>query len=254
MIFDSHAHYDDSAFDEDRDPLLAGMAEKGVGHIISVAAEYKSFNPILNICRKYDFCHPALGIHPNAAAELTPEIRPAFEKYFSDNKVVALGEIGLDYYYDEPSPEIQREAFIYQLELANRLELPVIIHSRDAAEETYEIIKAHLPGRRGVIHCFSSSVEMAREYVKLGFYIGIGGVVTFKNGKKLKEVATDIPLSSILLETDCPYLAPVPHRGERNDSSFIALVADEIASLRGISPEEVISETEQNAKRLFNIQ
>lgn len=253
MIFDSHAHYDDSAFDKDRHELLTGMAGKGVGHIITVAAEYKSFEPILNICRKYNFCHPALGIHPNAAAELTEDIRPEFEKYFQNKDVVALGEIGLDYYYDEPSPQIQREAFIYQLELANRYGLPVIIHSRDAAEETLEIIKAHLPEKRGVIHCFSSSVEMAREYVKLGFHIGIGGVVTFKNGKKLKEVAADIPLSSILLETDCPYLAPTPHRGERNDSSYIQLVAEEIAALRGITAAEVIEATEQNAKMLFNI-
>lgn len=253
MIFDSHSHYDDTAFDEDRYSLLSSMAENNVGHIICVAAEHKSFKPIQQMCDTFSFCHPAFGIHPENATDLTPECKLELEKLLADGSSVAVGEIGLDYHYDEPGPDLQREIFIYQLELANKFDLPVIIHSRDAAEETMNIIKEHLPNKRGVIHCFSSSVEIAKEYVKMGFYIGIGGVVTFKNGKKLKEVAAEIPLSSILIETDCPYMAPVPYRGERNDSRFLSYVAEEIASLRGITAEEVINATEQNAKKLFNI-
>lgn len=253
MIFDSHSHYDDSAFDEDRNELLGSMAAGGVGHIISVAAEWKSFDKIFDICSRFPFCHPALGIHPENALDLTAERRPVFEKMLQEKPPVAIGEIGLDYYYEDPPREIQKEAFIYQLELAKRFNLPVIVHSRDAAEDTLDIIRAHCPDRKGVIHCFSSSYEIAREYVNMGFLIGIGGVVTFKNGKKLKEVAANIPLSSILIETDCPYMAPTPHRGERNTSLLLPFVVSEIASLRGISDEEVISATEQNGKRLFGI-
>lgn len=253
MIFDSHSHYDDSAFDEDRNELLGSMSAGGIGHIISVAAEWNSFDKIFDICSHFSFCHPALGIHPEKALDLSAERRPIFEKLLQEKTPVAIGEIGLDYYYEDPPREIQKEAFIYQLELAKRFNLPVIVHSRDAAEDTLDIIRAHCPERKGVIHCFSSSYEIAREYVNMGFLIGIGGVVTFKNGKKLKEVAANIPLSSILIETDCPYMAPTPHRGERNTSLFLPFVVSEIASLRGISDDEVINVTEQNAKRLFGI-
>lgn len=253
MIFDSHSHYDDEAFDNDRDELLSSFAFNNIGNVIAACAEWKSIDKIIALCAKYDFIHPALGIHPNCAADLTPEKRVCLENLIESGKPIAIGEIGLDYYYDEPSPEIQREAFIYQLKLAERFNLPVIIHSRDAAEETLEIMKEFGPSKKGVIHCFSSSVEIANEYVKMGYYIGIGGVVTFKNARKLKEVAAAVPLNRILLETDCPYLAPVPHRGERNSSLFLPLVADEIAAIRGINADEVISVTEENAYRLFDI-
>ncbi len=254
MIFETHAHYDDPAYDEDRDYLLSHMAENGIGHIVCASAEWDSFEAIFDICNRYPFCHLTLGIHPSNSLELTAERRPVFEALIKDKKPVAIGEIGLDYHYDEPPREVQREAFIYQLKLAKEFDLPVIIHSRDAAEETFEIIKEYMPPKKGVIHCFSSSLELASEYVKLGFLIGIGGVVTFKNGKKLKEVAAGIPLESILLETDCPYLAPVPHRGERNSSLYIPLIAEEIAALRGITKDRVIEATEANAKKLFNIE
>lgn len=166
---------------------------------------------------------------------------------------MAVGEIGLDYYWDNESHDTQKKWFIRQLELARELDLPVIIHSRDAAADTLEIMKEHAKGLRGVIHCFSYSKELAREYVKMGFYIGIGGVVTFKNGKKLKEIAEEIPLDRILLETDCPYLAPVPFRGKRNSSLYIPYIAQEIANLKGITYEEVVAQTEENGKRLFGI-
>ncbi len=253
MIFETHSHYDDPAYDEDRDQLLSNMKDNGIGHIICASANFDDIGRILEICEQYPFCHLTLGVHPNYALQLTKEVRSELAALIKDKKPVAIGEIGLDYHYDEPSPEAQREAFIYQLELASKFELPVIIHSRDAAEETLEIMKKYDNPRKGVIHCFSSSYELAKEYTDMGYYIGIGGVVTFKNGRKLKEVAEKIPLESILLETDCPYLAPVPHRGERNSSLYIPLIAQEIADLRGISYEEVVSATENNAKRLFGI-
>lgn len=253
MIFDTHTHYDDSAYDDDRDSLLSSLAENNVGHIIAACAEFKSIPAIFSLCEKYPFFHLTLGIHPNNALDLTPDHRKELEKYIEDKKPIAIGEIGLDYYYDEPSPEIQREAFIYQLKLAEQYNLPVIIHSRDASEETLQIMKEYGPSKKGVIHCFSGSLETAEEYVKMGYYIGVGGVVTFKNGKKLKEVVANIPLERILLETDCPYLAPTPHRGERNSSLYLPYVVEEICNLTGKSLEEVIKTTENNAFTLFQI-
>ena len=250
MIFDSHSHYDDEAFDEDRDELLSSLNEKGVDKIISVASSWDSLEKVCDICHRYSFAYPALGIHPENATDLTPERVPLLEALIEKERPVAIGEIGLDYHYDEPPRDFQKEIFIYHLELAKKLNLPIIVHSRDAAEDTYETIKAHNPDRKGVIHCFSSSYEMAVKYVNMGYYIGIGGVVTFKNAAKLKEIAAKIPLSSILLETDCPYMAPVPFRGKRNDSSLLNYVAEEIASLRGITPEEVIETTYNNTCKL----
>lgn len=253
MIFDSHSHYDDEAFDEDRDLVLSGLKDKNVGDVIAAASSWNSIEKIKNISSKYSFVHPAYGIHPENALDLTEERKPLLEKIIYEEKPVAIGEIGLDYYWGEPSKEVQREAFIYQLELAQKFSLPIIVHAREAAEETFELIKAHNPEKRGVIHCFSSSYEMAVRYISMGYYIGIGGVVTFKNSAKLKDIAARIPLSSILIETDCPFMAPVPHRGKRNDSSLLIHVADEIASLRNITAEEVIEATDRNARNLFNI-
>lgn len=253
MIFDSHSHYDDEAFDADRDELLKSLREKGVGKIISCASSWDSLKKVTDICHNYSFAFPALGIHPENAMDLTPERRPVLEALIEKEQPAAIGEIGLDYHYDEPPRDLQKDIFVYHLELAKKFNLPIIVHSRDAAEDTYELIKAHNPDKKGVIHCFSSSYEMAVKYVEMGYYIGIGGVVTFKNAAKLKDIAARIPLSSILLETDCPYMAPVPFRGTRNDSSLIKYVAEEIASLRDITPEEVIETTYNNTCRLFNV-
>lgn len=253
MIFESHAHYDSSKFAEDREELLNSMQENGIGTIINVGATWKSVTTVLTLAKEYPFIYAALGLHPDEVGDLNEERFEFLRKQCQHEKVVAIGEIGLDYYWDNESHDVQKEWFIKQLHLARELDLPIIIHSREAAEDTLHIMKEHAKGLRGVIHCFSYSKELAEEYVKMGFYIGIGGVVTFKNGKKLKEIAAAIPLESILLETDCPYLAPEPHRGKRNSSLYIPHIAQEIANLRGITYEEVVAQTEQNGKDLFRI-
>lgn len=253
MIFDTHAHYDDEQFDEDRNELLVSMAENGVGTIVNVSASYASCERVTDMIKEYPFMYAAVGVHPDAAGDLDEESFARMKKLFARDKVVAVGEIGLDYYWDKESHDIQKKWFIRQLELARELGLPAVIHSREAAADTMEIMKKYAQGQKGVIHCYSYSREMAREYVKMGFYIGVGGVVTFKNARKLKETVEEIPIESIVLETDCPYLAPVPYRGKRNHSAYIRYVAEEVARLKGISCEEVIRQTEINAKKLYGL-
>ncbi len=253
MIFDSHAHYDSEQFDEDRDALLSSMTEHGVGTILNVGANWDSVTEAVELAHKYPHVYAAVGLHPDEVGVLDEERFAFLKEQCQKDKVVAVGEIGLDYYWDTESHEVQKTWFIRQLELARELDLPVVIHSREAAADTLEIMKEYGKGLRGVIHCFSYSLELAREYIKMGFYIGVGGVVTFKNGRKLKEIVEEIPLEKILLETDAPYLAPVPFRGKRNDSSYLTYVAKEIANLKGITAEEVIAQTEQNARELFDI-
>lgn len=253
MIFESHAHYDAHQYDEDRDELLATMQENGIGTIINVGASWKSIEEVPVLADKYPFIYAALGLHPDEVGDLNEERFALLKEKCQSDKVVAIGEIGLDYYWDKESHEVQKEWFIRQLNLARELDLPVIIHSRDAAEDTLAIMKEHAKGLRGVIHCFSYSKELATEYVKMGFYIGVGGVVTFQNGKKLKEVVQAVPLERILLETDCPYLAPVPYRGKRNSSLYIPYIAEAIAQLKGATYEEVVAQTERNAKELFGM-
>ena len=252
-IFDSHAHYDSQQFDEDREELLLSMEANGVGTIVNAGASWDSVTEVVELAQKYPFMYAAVGVHPDEVGALDDERFEYMKAQCKKDKVVAVGEIGLDYYWDNESHDVQKKWFIKQLELARELDLPVIIHSRDAAADTLEIMKEYGQGLRGVIHCFSYSIELAREYVKMGYHIGIGGVVTFKNGRKLKEIAAEIPLERILLETDCPYLAPVPFRGKRNDSHYISYVAQEIAELKGISYEEVVAQTEKNGKELFQV-
>lgn len=253
MIFESHAHYDSRKFDEDREELLNSMQENGIGTIINVGATWKSVTTGLELANQYPFVYAALGLHPDEVGDFNEERFEILKAECQKEKVVAVGEIGLDYYWDNESHDIQKKWFIRQLELARELDLPVIIHSRDAAEDTLKIMKEHAKGMRGVIHCFSYSKEMAEEYVKLGFHIGVGGVVTFKNGKKLKEVVEAIPIERILLETDSPYLAPEPHRGKRNSSLYLPHIAQMIADLKGLTYDEVVAQTEKNGKELFNI-
>lgn len=207
----------------------------------------------MELAEQYPFVYAALGLHPDEVGDLNEERFAILKEECQKEKVVAIGEIGLDYYWDHESHELQKKWFLRQLELAKELELSVIIHSRDAAEDTMKMMKEHAAGLRGVIHCFSYSKEMAEEYVKMGFYIGVGGVVTFKNGKKLKEVVEAIPLERILLETDCPYLAPEPYRGKRNSSLYLPQIAQAIADIKGVTYEEVVAQTEQNAKLLFGV-
>ena len=253
MIFDTHAHYDSEQFNEDREELLCSMEEQGVGTIVNVCASYASCERVTNMVQKYPFMYAAVGIHPDHVGSLNEETFAKMKELFSRDKVIAVGEIGLDYYWDNESHDLQKKWFIRQLELARELDLPVLIHSRDAAADTMEIMKAHAEGLNGVIHCYSYSREMAQEYVKMGFYIGVGGVVTFKNGRKLKETVAEIPLESIVLETDCPYLAPEPYRGKRNHSAYIRYVAETSAEIKGVTYEEVVAQTEENARKMYRL-
>ena len=253
MIFDTHAHYDDKQFDKDRDILLSSMKEKGVGIIVNSGASLESCKKTLELTDQYPFIYAAIGVHPDQVGELNEETFAWLKKQYGHKKVVAVGEIGLDYYWDNESHEIQKNWFVRQMELARELDLPVIIHSREAAADTFSILQKYGRGLRGAIHCYSYSVDQAREYVKMGFYIGVGGVVTFSSGRKLKEVVKEIPLTSILLETDCPYLAPTPNRGKRNSSENLHYVAGEIARIRGISTQEVEDVTESNARALYRL-
>ena len=253
MIFDSHAHYESEQFDADRDELLGSiLPQKGVCGVINMSAEYDSMEKTIALCDKYDYFYGAVGIHPECAADLPETWLEDVEKLLSHPKVVAIGEIGLDYYWEDSCPrERQKEVFIAQLELAKKYDLPVVIHDRDAHGDMMEILRKYKP--KGVIHCFSGSVELARESVALGMYIGLGGVVTFKNARHSVEVAKDIPLDRLLTETDAPYMAPVPFRGKRCDSSMIAYDAAKIAEVRGITAQEVLTAGCENACRLFNI-
>lgn len=253
MIFETHAHYDDEQFDLDREELLSSMPEQGVGTIVNVSATYESCERVVELVKRYSFMYAAVGIHPDEVGSLNEERFQQMKELCKQEKVVAVGEIGLDYYWDNESHDVQKEWFVRQLDLARELNLPVLIHSREAAADTMEIMKEHGQGLRGVIHCYSYSKEQAKEYVKMGYYIGVGGVVTFKNARKLKETVEEIPLTSIVLETDCPYLAPVPFRGKRNNSSYIKYVAEEIAEIKGISYEAVVEQTEKNARDLYNL-
>ena len=253
MIFESHAHYDDEQFEEDRTELLNSMQENGIGTIINVGATFQSCTEVVQLAQEYPFIYAAVGVHPDEVGILDEERFAYLREQCKKGKVVAVGEIGLDYYWDNESHEIQKKWFQRQLELAREFNLPVIIHSRDAAADTLEMMQQHAKGLRGVIHCFSYSKEMAEEYVKMGYLLGIGGVVTFKNAKKLKEVVKAVPLSHIVLETDCPYLAPEPNRGKRNASSNLIYVAQTIAELKGTTTEEVIAVTEENARKFYGL-
>ena len=250
MIFDTHAHYDDAAFDGDRDSLIPQLYQNGIGRIINVGADIPSSLASIELAAKYDFVYASVGVHPYDAEHMTEEDYKMLQKYCKSYKVVAIGEIGLDYHYEDHDAEAQKYWFKRQLELCEETGMPVIIHSRDASQDTFDIIKASKV-RKGVIHAFSGSAELAAEYVKMGFYIGVGGVVTFKNAKKLVEVVEKTPISRILTETDSPYLSPTPLRGERNNSQNLKFVVEKIGSIKQIDPETVISVTYENAEMLF---
>jgi len=292
MIFDTHAHYDDHAFDGDRKEILSGLLEQGVSLVMEASAAARNMPVILQMTREYDFIYGSAGLHPcetygcgdnmgrpvmHKAAMDVPEVRAALEAFADDEiitkewtagrreedlikallcqpKIQAVGEIGLDYHYDDTRKDVQKEWFSKQIVFAKEADNPIFIHSRDAAADTLDLVKAEDAARvGGIVHCFSYSKEMAAAYVDLGFYIGVGGVVTYKNAKKLKEVVSYLPMTSIVLETDCPYLAPSPFRGRRNDSSLIQYTAEAIAQLKGISVQEVIEVTETNAKHVYRI-
>lgn len=255
MIFDTHAHYDDSAFDEDRDALLEEIFSSGICYITDVGASVESSKKATELSMKWPGMYAAVGVHPDSTANMKENDIETLRKLALCPKVVAIGEIGLDYYWDNAPREVQKKWFVRQLDLARELNLPVIIHSREAAQDTMDIMKeAVKQGSKGVIHCYSYSAQMAKEYVSMGFYIGVGGVVTFKNARVIKEVAEEIPLSSIVLETDSPYLAPVPYRGKRNNSSYLNKVVNQLAEIKGVSEETVIKTTFENALKLYRLE
>lgn len=254
MIFETHAHYDDEAFDEDREKLLETMHAHGIEKIINVGASLQGVRDTVALTEKYPFVYGAVGIHPDEVGNLTEEDMKELRSYCDREKIAAIGEIGLDYYWDKENHEIQKKWFVRQMDLAKETGLPIIVHSRDAAKDTLDIMKAERADHlRGVIHCYSYSKEHAREYMNMGYYLGVGGVVTFKNGKRLKEVVEYAPLDYLLLETDAPYLAPEPYRGKRNCSLYLTYVAQTIARIKGVPYETVVETTRKNAEKLFKI-
>lgn len=249
-IFDTHSHYNDSAFDSDREELLGSLFAGGLCAAVNQGTDVPSSERGIEYSKKYKGMYAAVGLHPECLSENSFEDLKVIKKLAGFPKVVAIGEIGLDYYYDIPR-ELQKDIFIRQLELADELSLPVNIHDRDAHGDTLEILRKYKP--KGILHCFSGSTEMALEVVKLGMYIGFGGVITFKNARKTVEAARAVPLENIVLETDCPYLSPVPNRGKRNDSSNIIYTAQTIAEIKGLSTEEILKATKSNAERVYNV-
>ncbi|MBQ3000546.1 MAG: TatD family hydrolase [Oscillospiraceae bacterium] len=252
MLFDTHAHLNDEAFYEDRDGLIAGLAEKGVGFVMNAGCSLETSRESIALAEKYSFIYASVGSHPDSAGEVCEELLETYLQMAKHPKVKAVGEIGLDYYYEGFDKETQIRAFEMQMELAKQTGLPAIIHERDAHEDGMAVVR-QFPEVTGVFHCYSGSAEMARQLVDRGWYIGFTGVLTFKNARKAVETAASIPLERIVLETDCPYMAPVPHRGKRNDPGYLCHMAERLAEIRGLPVEQIIQITTENAKRLYRI-
>lgn len=254
MIFETHAHYDDDAFDEDREELLRTMHEHGIDRIVNVGASLRGVADTVKLMEAYPFVYGAIGVHPDEVGDLSEDKMKWLRELCDMEKTVAVGEIGLDYYWNKENHDIQKKWFVRQMDLAKETDLPIIVHSRDAAKDTLDIMKAERADHlKGVIHCYSYSVEHAREYMNMGYYLGIGGVVTFQNAKRLKEVVEYAPLEYLLLETDAPYLTPEPYRGKRNCSLYLTYVAEEIARIKKVSYEDVVNITKENAQKLFKV-
>ncbi|HOA39975.1 MAG TPA: TatD family hydrolase [Halanaerobiales bacterium] len=254
LLIDTHAHLDSSRFNKDRAEVIKNARDTGVSYIVNIGADLKSSRYSVKLAREYPFIFATVGIHPHDAISLDANVLAELEKLAGEEKVVAIGEIGLDYYYDHSPRDIQRAAFIDQLVLAKKLNLPIVVHSREAEEDTISILKEHYrQGGTGILHCFSGSLKMAREALELGFYLAFGGIVTFKNAGGLLEVLEELPLDRILLETDCPYLSPVPYRGKRNEPAYLPYVAEKIGEIKGVSLEEVAEITTANAIRVYNL-
>jgi len=255
MIFDSHAHYNDSKFNDDRDEVLKSLPQNGVGFVMNVADSMESLEKVMEIAKKYPFVYASVGVHPEEVNELGESDMDILREYSKLPKVKAIGEIGLDYYWGDVERTLQKKWFSRQIELAREVGLPIIVHDREAHGDTVDILKCEKADEvGGILHCFSGSREMARDILNLGMYIGIGGTLTFKNARKVKEVAEYVPMGSIVLETDAPYLAPEPNRGKRNNSAFIKYVIEELAKIKGLTPDEVEEITFKNAKRCYRIE
>lgn len=254
MIFETHAHYDDQAFEEDREELLGKLSANGIGPVVNIGASIASCRDTIQLMNQYPFIYGALGIHPSDTGEMNEENYQWLKEQCGHPKCLAVGEIGLDYYWDEPDADTQKEWFTRQLRLAKELTLPVVIHSRDAAQDTIEIMRQENAEKiGGVIHCFSYTWETAMIFLDMGFYIGIGGVVTFSNARKLKEAVARIPMDRIVLETDCPYLAPAPNRGKRNSSLNLPYVVKEVARIKELSEAAVEEASYRNAEMLYKM-
>ena len=252
MLFDTHAHMNDPAFDEDREEVLLGLKDKGVSRMMNIGCCLESSRDCVAMAEKYPFVYATVGTHPDSADEVDEAVLEEYRQMAQHPKVMAIGEIGLDYYYEDIPIEIQQKAFRMQMELARELDLPVIVHERDAHNDGLAIVK-EFPTVKGVFHCYSGSAEMARQLVNLGWYIGFTGVLTFKNARKAVETAASIPLDRIVLETDCPFMSPEPFRGKRNHPGKLYRMAEKLAEIRGISLEEVHTATFENGKRLYRI-
>lgn len=253
MFIDSHAHLDDERFDEDREALINSLKENKIDLVFNIGADIKSSKASVNLANKYENIYAVVGVHPHDAKDVSEDYLNELRELSKEEKVVAIGEIGLDFYYDNSPREEQRKIFKEQLDLAKELNLPVVIHTRDANQETFDILKEWAKDGevKAVLHCYSGSVELALEYIKLGFYISLGGPVTFKKSKVPKEVAKVVPIDKLLIETDCPYLTPEPYRGKRNEPKYVQYTAETIAELRGITIEELAEATSTNAKKFF---
>ncbi len=253
MLFDSHAHYNDSRFDTDRDEILSSMRDNNVGLIMNSCSNLGEIPDIIGLCEKYDFIYGSVGVHPHDVEDMTEDDIDALHEYLKYPKIMAVGEIGLDYYYDNSPRNLQRKWFARQIELAIETGMPIVIHDRDAHGDCMDIMRAYKNDITGEFHCYAGSVEMAREILGWGMYIALGGALTFKNSVRPREVAEYVPLDMLLIETDCPYLTPVPHRGKRNSSLYVHYVAEEIARIKGIPVKEVEDMTYNNAKKMFKI-
>ncbi|MDD5945409.1 MAG: TatD family hydrolase [Clostridia bacterium] len=250
MYFESHAHYDDRRFDEDRDELLASFPSEGIDTVVNSSSDIASSKASIALAEKYPYFYASVGVHPHEVSKMRDNDIDTLRKLAAHPKVVAIGEIGLDFYYDHSPRDSQRLWFARQLKLAAELDMPIIVHSREASQESFDIIKRSSV-RKGVIHCYSGSAPMAKDYIDMGFYIGVGGSLTFKNNKKTVEVVEQIPIERILIETDAPYLAPVPFRGERNDSRLLKYVVEKISEIKNIPVEDICNITKNNAEKLF---
>lgn len=251
-IFDSHAHYDSEDFNEDRKELLNALPQRGICGVVNCASDLATSLTCLELADEYNYIYAACGVHPHEASKCKEGYISVLKKLCMSEKCVAVGEIGLDYHYDFSPRDVQLKFFEEQIILANELNLPIIVHDREAHEDTMTLLKKHKP--KGVVHCFSGSVEMAKEVIKLGMYIGLGGAVTFKNARKPIEVAAFVPDDRLVIETDCPYMTPVPYRGQRNDSSYIPYSAEVIAGVRNSTAEEILNLTRKNANTLFGLE
>ena len=253
MLFDTHAHMDDQSFDTDRHELLAALPQRGIRLLMNPGCSYESSLNAIRLAQQYDYIYAAVGSHPDVADEVDEGLCAKYAELCKQHpKVRAIGEIGLDYHYEDIPRDIQKKAFRLQMELARELDLPVIVHEREAHEDGLKIVD-EFPTVKGVFHCYSGSAEMAKELIKRGWYIGFTGVLTFKNARKAIEVASSIPLERIVIETDCPYMAPVPFRGKRNNPGLVCHMAEKLAEIRGISPEEAARITLENGKRLYRM-